>query len=145
MAKADLEGFQHPSIQKRTWRPTLFCSMLDKEFGPCLRPGHIIEIVGEAGSGKTQFALHLSVRSVIDTSHEGCSTYNAMKNDMSDHRDRKTLYLATEGPFPVGRLRQMIEGMGESKSLMDNIFIENITSIVRTIHNLYFFSECYKT
>ena len=130
MANVNLEGFRHPSIQQLTCRPKLLCSMLDKSFGPCLRPGHIIEIVGEAGSGKTQFALHLSVRSVIDASYDGCST---MTNDIPEHEDRKTLYLSTEGPFPVGRLRQMIEGMGESRSLMDNIFIENITCIVRII------------
>ena len=109
MANIDLEGFRHPSIQPPNWRPKLFCSMLDKAIGPSLRPGHIIEIVGEAGSGKTQLALHLSVRSVIDTSYEGCSTYNVMKNEVPEHKRRKTLYLSTEGPFPVGRLRQMIE------------------------------------
>ena len=129
MANIDLEGFQHPSIQPLQWRPKLFCSMLDKVLGPSLRPGHIIEIVGEAGSGKTQLALHLSVRSVIDTSYEVLSTYNVMTN-VPEHKGRKTLYLSTEGQFPVGRLRQMIEGMGESRSLMDNIFIENITCIV---------------
>ena len=62
-----------------------------------------------------------------------------MKNEVPEHKRRKTLYLSTEGPFPVGRLRQMIEGMGESRSLMDNIFIENITCIVRMRKMFYFF------
>ena len=140
MANIDLEGFQHPSIQPLKWRPKLFCSMLDKALGPSLQPGHIIEIVGEAGSGKTQLALHLSVRSVIDTSYEVCSTYNVMTNDVPEHKGRKTLYLSTEGPFPVGRLRQMIEGMGESRSVMDNIFIENITCIV-SMRKMYLFNQ----
>ena len=38
--------------------------MLDKVLGPAIRPGHVIEVVGEAGSGKTQFGLHLSARTV---------------------------------------------------------------------------------
>ena len=44
--------------------------MLNKELGAAIRPAHVIEIVGEAGSGKTQFGLHISARSVEETNQE---------------------------------------------------------------------------
>ena len=125
-----MHGFECPAIRPLTNRLRLFCSMLDEALGPSLRPGHIIEIAGEAGSGKTQFGLHLSARSVVDASGNELSKSGASKNYIKQIDRRKTLYISTEGPFPIGRLRQMIEGMGEPKSLMDNIFIENITSMV---------------
>ena len=130
MANDDFEGFCHPSIQQNTFRPKLLCSMLDSAFGPALRPGHIVEIVGEAGSGKTQLAIHLSARSVIDKSHGNVCTLDMTTNDSKEYNDRKILYIATEGPFPIDRLHQMIEGMGESRTVMDNIYIESATSIV---------------
>ena len=107
--------------------------MLDKELGPAIRPGHVIEVVGEAGSGKTQFGLHLSARTVTQ---EVC--VEEVNNDFKESSDRRVLYISTEGPFPIRRLRQMIEGMGLSKQLMDKIFIENVTTIVsREQDNIY--------
>ena len=143
MANDDMEGFRHPSIQQHTFRPKLFCSMLDSALGPALRPGHIIELVGEAGSGKTQLALHLSARSVIDKSHGNVCTLDMPTNDSREYDDRKTLYIATEGPFPIERLHQMIEGMGESRTVMDNIYIETASCIV-SITMTMFFALCFE-
>ena len=99
--------------------------MLDKELGAAIRPAHVIEIVGEAGSGKTQFGLHISARSVVEDTDLQSITENAKAKV-----NRKALYINTEGPFPIGRLRQMIAGMNQPKELMDKIFIENISTIV---------------
>ena len=125
MSLTSSNGFEHPSIKSSSFRPKLFCSTLDKEFGPAIRPGHVIEVVGEAGSGKTQFGLHLSARTVAQELR-----VEDVNNDVKETSYRRVLYISTEGPFPIGRLRQMIEGMGLSKQLMDKIFIENITTIV---------------
>ena len=126
MSSSNLKGFECPSLISLSSRPKLFCSMLDKSLGPCLRSGHVIEVVGEAGSGKTQFGLHLSARVVV-----GDPDANAKdSSDKLKMNDKRTLYISTEGPFPIGRLRQMIEGMGQSKQLMDKIFIENISTNV---------------
>ena len=133
MSLTSSNGFEHPSIKSSSFRPKLFCSMLDKELGPAIRPGHVIEVVGEAGSGKTQFGLHLSARTVTQ---EVC--VEEVNNDFKESSDRRVLYISTEGPFPIRRLRQMIEGMGLSKQLMDKIFIENVTTIVsREQENIY--------
>ena len=125
MSLTSSNGFEHPSIKSSSFRPKLFCSTLDKKIGPAIRPGHVIEVVGEAGSGKTQFGLHLSARTVAQELR-----VEDVNNDVKETSDRRVLYISTEGPFPIGRLRQMIEGMGLSKQLMDKIFIENITTIV---------------
>ena len=133
MSLTSSNGFEHPSIKSSSFRPKLFCSTLDKEFGPAIRPGHVIEVVGEAGSGKTQFGLHLSARAVAQELR-----VEDVNNDVKKTSDIRVLYLSTEGPFPICRLRQMIEGMGLSKQLMDKIFIENITTIVsREQENIY--------
>ena len=126
MALSNSNDFQCPSFPSYLFRPKLFCSILDDAIGPTLRPGHIIEVVGEAGSGKTQFGLHLSARSVVEDTNLQSNTENARARV-----NRKALYINTEGPFPIGRLRQMIEGMNQPKELMDKIFVENITTIVR--------------
>ena len=46
-------------------RVQLFCQHLDSTIGPLFRPGHVIEIAGEAGAGKTQWALQLSVCAAV--------------------------------------------------------------------------------
>ena len=112
--------------------------MLDESLGPCLRPGHVIEVVGEAGSGKTQFGLHLSARTVVENPNEGLNTNAKETNDKLRVNNERTIYISTEGPFPIGRLRQMIERMGQSKQLMDKIFVENISTIVSVKGPNYF-------
>ena len=64
-----MNGFNFPSSEPLQGNQTFSCSMIKGLIGNAFKPGHIVEIVGEAGSGKTQMAIHLSARSVIDTTH----------------------------------------------------------------------------
>ena len=125
-----MNGFNFPSNEPIQGNQTFFCSMLKGLIGNAFKPGHVVEIVGEAGSGKTQMAIHLSARSVIDTTHNELGIEANTDNATKDYNDTKALYISTEGSFPIGRLRQMIEAMGQPKCLMDKIFIRSITSIV---------------
>ena len=126
-----MNGFNFPSNEPLQDNQTFFCSMLKGLIGNAFKPGHVIEIVGEAGSGKTQMAIHLSARSVIDTPRAELGIEaNTKNNATNDYNDTKALYISTEGSFPIGRLRQMIEAMGQPNALMDKIFIKSITSIV---------------
>ena len=126
-----MNGFNFPSNEPLQDNQTFFCSMLKGLIGNAFKPGHVIEIVGEAGSGKTQMAIHLSARSVIDTPRAELGIEaNTKDNATNDYNDTKALYISTEGSFPIGRLRQMIEAMGQPKALMDKIFIKGMTSIV---------------
>ena len=126
-----MNGFNFPSNEPLQDNQTFFCSMLKGLIGNAIKPGHVIEIVGEAGSGKTQMAIHLSARSVIDTPRAELGIEaNTKDNATNDYNDTKALYISTEGSFPIGRLRQMIEAMGQPNALMDKIFIKSITSIV---------------
>ena len=126
----NMNGFNFPSSKPLQDKQTFFCSMLKGLIGNAFKPGHVVEIVGEAGSGKTQMAIHLSARSVIDTTHNELGIEANTDNATKDYNDTKALYISTEGSFPIGRLRQMIEAMGQPKCLMDKIFIKSITSIV---------------
>ena len=126
-----MNSFNFPSSEPLQGNHTFFCAMLKGLIGNAFKPGHVVEIAGEAGSGKTQMAIHLSARTVIDTTHnEFGIEANTRYNASNDYNDTKALYISTEGSFPIGRLRQMIEAMGQSKCLMDKIFIKSITSIV---------------
>ena len=126
-----MNGFNFPSSEPFQGNQTFFCSMLKELIGNAFKPGHVVEIVGEAGSGKTQMAMHLSARSVIDTTHNELGIEaNTKDNATNDYNGTKALYISTEGSFPIGRLRQMIEAMDQPKCLMDKIFIKSITSIV---------------
>ena len=124
------KAFQYPSIVPSTYRPKFDCPMLDEAIGPSLRSGHIIEITGEAGAGKTQIAVHLCARAVLEPNNECLSVPKSCEKVNSQQHSRVALYLCTEGPFPIERLRQMLEGMDQPRKTMDKIFIENITSIV---------------
>ena len=130
MSCHEKETFQCPSILPFTYRPKFHCPMLDEAIGPSLRAGHVVEITGEAGAGKTQMALHLCARAVLESNDELLGVPKSNEKVSSQQHSRVALYLCTEGPFPIGRLRQMMEGMNQQKRLMDKIFIENITSIV---------------
>ena len=126
-----MNGFNFSSNEAIQGNQTFFCSILKGLLGNAFKPGHVVEIVGEAGSGKTQMAIHLSARSVIDTTHNELGIEaNTKDNATNDYNDTKALYISTEGSFPIGRLRQMIEAMGQPNALMDKIFIKSITSIV---------------
>ena len=124
------KAFQHPSIVPSTYRPKFHCPMLDEAIGPSLRSGHIIEITGEAGAGKTQIAVHLCTRAILEPHSECLGVPKSCEKISSQEKSRVALYLCTEGQFPIDRLRQMMEGMDQSRKTMDKIFIENITSIV---------------
>ena len=54
-----------PPLEEPTREVSFSCPKLDVNFGQCLRIGNVIEISGEAGTGKTQICLDLTVQSVI--------------------------------------------------------------------------------
>ena len=65
---------------------------LDELLGVAFRAGHVIEVTGEAGAGKSQILLN-----ALSMSVRGCK----------DAKDR-SIAVSTEGAFPAERLQQMI-------------------------------------
>ncbi|EPS72998.1 hypothetical protein M569_01759, partial [Genlisea aurea] len=72
---------------------TLGCRLLDRILGGGLPCETITEIVAESGTGKTQLSLQLLLAVQLPASHGGLSA--------------ASLYLHSEFPFPLRRLRQM--------------------------------------
>jgi len=68
------------------------CAILNDFLGSGLRPG-LIELAGEAGCGKTQIALTLTLQCLLQPEKGG--------------RGEGVLYINTEGSFPFKRLVQM--------------------------------------
>ena len=95
-------------------RPKFVCPSLDHTFGPAIRPGHVIEITGEAGAGKSQFLLNLLAGAPNSSSNQ------------------RSLVISTEGLFSAERLQQMIASSGKSELAMDQILVDNVTALVRT-------------
>ena len=124
---AAIEIFECPSFATAGCRPAFSCPLLDEVLGPALRPGHVVEITGEAGSGKTQVALHLSAKAAIEEPilHD--------KPSSNKRAGKRTLYVGTEGPFPVSRLKQMTNGLEDEQTLMDRIYVESIQNVIRYI------------
>ncbi|XP_038105387.1 LOW QUALITY PROTEIN: DNA repair protein XRCC3 [Culex quinquefasciatus] len=78
----------------------------------------VVEISGDAGSGKTQLALHLAL-----TCQQQCP------------ERRGVVYISTEHPFPSKRLVQMEQALRNSSGVghevgkySDNIFVEHLNS-----------------
>ncbi len=71
---------------------------VDGLLGGGLSEGSFVELYGEPGSGKTQFALHLCVRAMLPQERGGLGG--------------GSVYIDTEGGFSAARLREMAEGQG---------------------------------
>ena len=78
---------------------------LDSAFGSMLKAGSLLEVWGEAGSGKTQLALQM------------CSALSP---------DHHSAYISTEGVVSTSRLFDMCIGKGFNKAKCE---IQNCTSI----------------
>ena len=113
-------------LSQKTRRVQLFCQHLDSTIGPLFRPGHVIEIAGEAGAGKTQWALQLSVCAAVS---RNMSVSNSNKNDGI------VVYIATEGegPFPSSRLKEIVDASRippfQRSGIMDRIIVETVQEI----------------
>lgn len=102
-------------------RLTTGCVVLDQALRGGILPEGITEISGESASGKTQFALQLSLTAQLPKEYGGL--------------DNGTLYICTEDAFPSKRLYQMIENFTSRHgkkicnhgNLGDRIFIEHVS------------------
>ncbi|XP_055623471.1 DNA repair protein XRCC3 [Toxorhynchites rutilus septentrionalis] len=107
----------------RRWRKIKFyVGSLDELTGGGINSRGIVEIAGEAGSGKTQLSLHLSLSSQFQHHTEGM--------------EKGVVFISTEHPFPSRRLMQMHERFAtkydasnvKTINFTDNIFLENVNS-----------------
>ncbi|KAK2624333.1 hypothetical protein QTJ16_006283 [Diplocarpon rosae] len=84
---------------------------LDRALGGGIPTGHITEVVGESGAGKTQFLLTLLLAAQLPAPH-GLSS--------------SVLYISTEGALPTRRLAQILRShpvllAADSKPTLDSI------------------------
>ena len=89
------------------------CRLIDKCTGGGVQLQGINEIVGEAGAGKTQFALTLSLQCHLNESMGGLNA--------------ATAYLCCgEGTFPVRRLEQLSRSYERKTSIPYATFMESV-------------------
>ncbi|XP_058813644.1 DNA repair protein XRCC3 [Topomyia yanbarensis] len=107
------------------WRRIKFhVACLDRLTGGGLPSRGIVEIAGDAGSGKTQLALHLAL----------VAQFQLKANPRL--QPRGVVYICTEHPFPSRRITQMEQALKEKRAEMDegpfnftdNIFVEHLNS-----------------
>ena len=95
------------------------CSNVDACLRNGLKPGHgIVEVAGEASSGKTQFCLQLALNSLLPLNETGPK--------------HGILYIFCEGTFPINRLKDLANNKyGESvaKILLELIFVEHVDDV----------------
>jgi len=109
-------------------RGSLSCPLLDHVVGASFRPGHVIEVTGEAGSGKTQLLVNALACSVTKEPVEGSASKSCQK-------EARSVVISTEGSFPAERLKQMIASFKSSsnqvdvRTTMDNILVHSLTSL----------------
>ncbi|XP_053687387.1 DNA repair protein XRCC3 [Sabethes cyaneus] len=118
-ASADiLTAKQSLVIDEQRWQRIRFgVSCLDRLTGGGLSSRGIVEIAGEAGSGKTQLALHLSLAA-----------------QLFSLPPKGVVYISTEHTFPSRRIVQMEQAMRQNSdktnckesNLTDNIFVEHL-------------------
>jgi RecA/RadA recombinase len=113
-----LEMYQDPL---RPGRLSFGCPLLDSAFGGGIFPKGITEIVGEAGSGKSQLCMQLAVQAQLPVELGGL--------------DGGVFYITTEGEFPLKRLHQIVDSFKqryptlESDDLTSKILIQKIPTI----------------
>ena len=82
---------------------------LDEILGGGIRNGLITDIFGEAGTGKTQLAMQISVNSLL--------------------QDGKILFHDTTGEFRPERMLEMIESNNSNSNLLNNVEVARITNV----------------
>lgn len=103
---------------------SLGCTTLDSHLRGGFPSRQLIEIVGEAGSGKTQLCLQLILESLTSKNSEGAP--------------HMALFLSTEGNFPSKRWNQIISAHSELKGsnieeLNKNLKVNKIYSLDQMI------------
>ncbi|GJQ13929.1 hypothetical protein GpartN1_g5720.t1 [Galdieria partita] len=104
-------------------RLSLGCPQLDKFLhgGLIVGQGQIFEFCGEAGVGKTQLMLQLSIVSQLETKDGGLES--------------KVIYICTSGRFPSSRLQQLIAAFVqrypylEANLVASHIIVETVKSL----------------
>jgi len=119
MQNSQYDEFRCISLPIKEIPPIFHCPKLDKLITPCIRQGHIIEITGKAGAGKTQIVLSICAgtawQKVLDCPKTEPGTINVSE---------VIIIISTEGPFPITRLNEMVMNLYETTDIMDKILIE---------------------
>lgn len=94
--------------------------VLDEQIVKCLPAKGIVDVAGEASSGKTQFCLHLLLNTITPISHGGLG--------------RGAFYVHTEGEFPRKRWEQLVQFRlaamsGEDRLLEDQLVIHRVSTV----------------
>ncbi|XP_058467476.1 DNA repair protein XRCC3 [Malaya genurostris] len=115
---------QSIKLYRQRWRRLKFhVASLDRLTGGGLHSRGIVEIAGDAGSGKTQLALHLALVAQVQP--------------IDDMPRRGVVYIITEHPFPSRRITQMEKAFKKNARILsapekfnftDNIFVEHLHS-----------------
>ncbi|XP_045790142.1 DNA repair protein XRCC3 homolog [Trifolium pratense] len=80
-------------VDEKSEKCTVGCPILDRNLNGGIPTKSITEVVGESGSGKTQICLQLVLSAQLPPSHGGLNG--------------SSLYIYTEYPFPIRRLKQL--------------------------------------
>ncbi|KAL1356302.1 hypothetical protein HN51_008311 [Arachis hypogaea] len=105
-------------IHLRTQKCTVGCPLLDRCLGGGIPCNSITELVAENGTGKTQFCLQLVLYAQLPPSRGGLSA--------------SSLYIHTEYPFPLRRLRQLSRAFRSSHpdhpvaDPCDRVFVQGV-------------------
>ncbi|PNX86991.1 DNA repair protein XRCC3, partial [Trifolium pratense] len=78
-------------VDEKSEKCTVGCPILDRNLNGGIPTKSITEVVGESGSGKTQICLQLVLSAQLPPSHGGLNG--------------SSLYIYTEYPFPIRRLK----------------------------------------
>ncbi|XP_078441156.1 homolog of X-ray repair cross complementing 3 (XRCC3) [Wolffia australiana] len=100
-------------LEIATEKLTIGCQILDHLLGGGIPCGSITEIAGESGVGKTQICLQLALCALLPPSHGGLSA--------------SSLYIHSEFPFPISRLRQLSTHLTTSHSSpLDHVLVRGV-------------------
>jgi len=101
------------------------CKILDGIFHGGLPTRGIIEVTGEAGSGKTQFCLQALMQAHLPPSHGGLGG--------------GSLWISTEGEFPSSRWEQITNSFLSRYDFLDPKQVHDsvITTKIETVHMLW--------
>jgi len=81
---------------------------MDRSLGPAFQQGNVIEIFGEAGSGKSQFCLDLALQTTAHSPHG------------------RVLFIVTDRSFPARRMTQLLEHTDLSPNHLDRIVVKSV-------------------
>lgn len=101
------------------------CSLLDAAL-PIFVPGHVVEVAGESGCGKTQLCIQLCVAAQLPTDFGGLGGTAA--------------YVSSESSFPTERLVDITEGM---RARFPGALPQNVLDNVIVLNMLHYASESY--